>query len=177
VLEVIDKGNVTESHSVPLLFVHGALHAAWCWDEHFLDWFADRGYRAVALSLRSHGSPVSQPLNTYTIADYVDDVRSVVDDLPTTPVSIGHSMGGFIVQKFLESSAALAGVMLSSAPPRTWLREMLPYNLRQPLAHRDNELDPQATDPAPRPGNVAGAFVQPEHPRTRRRAVLQATPG
>ena len=54
-LEVIDKGSSTESHPVPLLFVHGTWHAAWCWDEHFLDFFADKGYRAVALSLRGHG--------------------------------------------------------------------------------------------------------------------------
>ena len=47
-LEVIDKGCVSESHPVPLLFIHGAWHAAWCWDEHFLSFFADKGYRAVA---------------------------------------------------------------------------------------------------------------------------------
>ena len=51
-LEVIAKGRTGESHPVPLLFVHGALHAAWCWDEHFLDFFADKGYHALALSLR-----------------------------------------------------------------------------------------------------------------------------
>ena len=55
-LEVIDKGSATDSHPVPLLFVHGAWHAAWCWDENFLGFFADKGYRAVALSLRNHGS-------------------------------------------------------------------------------------------------------------------------
>jgi pimeloyl-ACP methyl ester carboxylesterase len=47
-LEVIDKGSASESHPVPLLFVHGGYHGAWCWDEHFLDHFADRGFRAVA---------------------------------------------------------------------------------------------------------------------------------
>ena len=62
-LEVIDKGSATDSHPVPLLFVHGTWHAAWCWDEHFLDFFADKGYRAVALSLRGHGaSSLSKPL-------------------------------------------------------------------------------------------------------------------
>jgi pimeloyl-ACP methyl ester carboxylesterase len=63
-LEVIDKGSATESHPVPLLFVHGTWHAAWCWDEHFLDFFGDKGFRAVAVSLRSHGaSAISKPLN------------------------------------------------------------------------------------------------------------------
>jgi pimeloyl-ACP methyl ester carboxylesterase len=55
-LEVIDKGSATEPHPVPLLFVHGGWHAAWCWDENFLGFFADRGYRSIALSLRNHGN-------------------------------------------------------------------------------------------------------------------------
>src|SRR5215813_5709991 len=63
-LEVIDKGSCTEAHPVPLLFVHGGWHGAWCWDDHFLDFFADAGYRAVALSLRGHGaSPTPKPLH------------------------------------------------------------------------------------------------------------------
>ena len=120
-LEVIDKGSSTETHPVPLLFVHGAGLAAWCWDEHFLDFFADNGYRAIAPTLRGHGgSPVSKPLNKCAIADYVDDVRFVAESLPATPVLIGHSMGGFIVQKYLETGKAPAAVLVSSAPPRSW---------------------------------------------------------
>jgi pimeloyl-ACP methyl ester carboxylesterase len=117
-LEVIDKGLASESHQVPLLFVHGGEHAAWCWDEHFLDFFAAEGYRAVALSLRGHGtSSNSKPPRACSIADYVDDVCSVADNLPLTPVMIGHSLGGFVVQKYLESHAAPAAVLVASAPP------------------------------------------------------------
>jgi pimeloyl-ACP methyl ester carboxylesterase len=39
----------------PILFVHGAWHGAWCW-ENFLPYFADRGYGAYAVSLRGHGA-------------------------------------------------------------------------------------------------------------------------
>ena len=118
-LEVIDKGCVSESHPVPLLFVHGAWHAAWCWDENFLSFFADKGYRAVALSFRGHGnSPSDKPLRTCSVADYVQDVSSVADTLPTPPVVIGHSMGGLIVQKYLESHEAPAGVLMTSMPPQ-----------------------------------------------------------
>src|SRR3984885_3925150 len=100
-LEVIDKGSASESHPVPLLFVHGGWHGAWCWDEHFLDFFADAGYRAIALSVRGHGnSPTTKPLSRCSVADYVEDLRSVADGLSTRPVLIGHSMGGFIVQMY-----------------------------------------------------------------------------
>jgi pimeloyl-ACP methyl ester carboxylesterase len=118
-LEVIDKGACSESHPVPLLFVHGAWHAAWCWDEYFLDFFADKGYRAVALSLRGHGkSPAPKPMQRCSVADFVDDVDSVAGSLPSRPVVIGHSMGGFVVQKYLELHDAPAGVLVASVPPR-----------------------------------------------------------
>jgi len=29
--------------ATPLVFVHGAWHGAWCWDEFFLPCFADKG--------------------------------------------------------------------------------------------------------------------------------------
>ena len=51
------------------------------------------------------------------MADYVADVRSVADCLPSPPVIIGHSMGGLIVQKYLEFNPAPAGVLMSSIPP------------------------------------------------------------
>lgn len=118
-LEVIEKGCVSESHPVPLLFVHGAWHAAWCWDEHFLSFFADKGYRALAPSFRGHGnSPSDKPLRTCSVADYVEDVSSVAGTLPTPPVIIGHSMGGLIAQKYLESHDAPAGVLMTSMPPQ-----------------------------------------------------------
>src|ERR1700721_2964624 len=129
-LEVIDKGCISESHRVPLLFVHGAWHGAWCWDEHFLGFFADKGYRALAVSLRGHGSSPTHKLRACSLADYVEDVSVVADSLPSTPVVIGHSLGGFIVQKYLESHDAPAGVLMASMPPQgnlgsglRWLRQ------------------------------------------------------
>jgi pimeloyl-ACP methyl ester carboxylesterase len=129
-LEVIDKGATSETHPAPLLFVHGAWHAAWCWDEYFLNFFADKGYRALALSVRGHGaSSAPKSMRTCSIADYVGDVDSVAASLPTRPVVIGHSQGGFVVQKYLESHDAPAGVLVASVPPRgsagfilRWLR-------------------------------------------------------
>ncbi len=132
-LEVIDKGRSTGPHPTPLLFIHGAWQGAWCWDEHFLDYFADNGYRALAVSLRGHGtSPSSKPLNALRIADYVDDVRGVANSLPTMPVLIGHSLGGFVVQKYLESNDAPAGVLLAATPPRGMFRVSLRLVRRHP---------------------------------------------
>jgi pimeloyl-ACP methyl ester carboxylesterase len=118
-LEVIDKGSASESHPVPLLFVHGGWHGAWCWDEHFLEFFADKGYRAVALSLCNHAnSPAAKRMRTRSLAKFVDDVVSVADTLPSPPIVIGHSMGGLIVQKYLEFHEAPAGVLVASLSSR-----------------------------------------------------------
>ena len=54
----------------PLLFVHGAFTGAWCWDEHFLPFFAEAGYAAHAVSLSGHGrSRGRDRLDQLSIAD------------------------------------------------------------------------------------------------------------
>jgi pimeloyl-ACP methyl ester carboxylesterase len=117
-LEVIDKGSVSQAHPVPLLFVHGGWHSASCW-RNFVDFFADAGYRAVALSLRGHGgSPTAKPFHACSIADYVDDVHATADSLSSHPVLIAHSLGGFVVQRYLENHDAPAAALLASVPPQ-----------------------------------------------------------
>jgi alpha-beta hydrolase superfamily lysophospholipase len=54
--------------------------------------------------------------------------------METHPVLVGHSMGGMIVQKYLESSAAPAAVLLASAPPQGVVRATLRVAIRHPLA-------------------------------------------
>jgi pimeloyl-ACP methyl ester carboxylesterase len=132
-LEVIDKGSCSESHPAPLLFVHGAWHAAWCWNENFLGFFADKGYRAVALSLRNHGNSAEKNPRKSSVADYVSDVASVANGLPAEPVVVGHSMGGFVVQKYLEKHSAPAGVLLASVPVSGASRGLLRIMGRHPL--------------------------------------------
>jgi pimeloyl-ACP methyl ester carboxylesterase len=118
-LEVLDVGASTATRETPLLFVHGTSHAAWCWDEHFLHYFADRGYRAVALNLRGHGrSPVNTSLRRVTLSDFADDLRTAVRGLDSPPVLVGHSLGGFVIAKYLERYDARGAVLVASAPPR-----------------------------------------------------------
>jgi pimeloyl-ACP methyl ester carboxylesterase len=134
-LEVIDKGSATEAHPVPLLFVHGGWHGAWCWDEHFLDFFAGRGFRAAAVSLRWHGkSATTHALNACSIRDYADDVCTAADGLGGSPVIVGHSMGGYVVQKYLENEELPAGVLMASAPPQGSTSASLRMMRRHPWA-------------------------------------------
>jgi pimeloyl-ACP methyl ester carboxylesterase len=122
-LELIDRGQCTDAHPVPLLFVHGAWHAAWCWDEHFLRFFADKGFRAAAISLRGHGaSAPNGRLRSYSIADYVADVRAAALDLGREPVLVGHSLGCFVVQRYLERYRSPGAVLLAPTTSRGALR-------------------------------------------------------
>lgn len=131
-LEVLDKGSVTAAHPVPLLFIHGAAHGAWCWDEHFLDFFSANGYRALAINLRDDGDiPMSKSVAPRSLADCVDSVASVAASLPARPVVIGHSGGGFVVQHYLGLHDAPAGVLMASTPPEGIIRP----TLRRMLSH------------------------------------------
>ena len=139
-LEVIDKGACTEEHPVPLLFLHGGCHAAWCWDEHFLDYFAAHGFRAVAPSYRGHGrSGLDKPLRKCTITDYLADARAVAAGLGVAPVLVGHSTGGFIIQKHFEDGDAPAAVLLASTPPQGIMRGAIRVWRNHPwVSLRDN---------------------------------------
>lgn len=110
------RGNIKPN---PLLFVHGKWHGAWCWAEHFMPYFAEHGYNSTAFSLRGHaGSEGREGLRWYSIADYVADMEQVADGFDTPPVIIGHSMGGYITQKFLETHPEIpAAALLTSVPP------------------------------------------------------------
>jgi pimeloyl-ACP methyl ester carboxylesterase len=132
-LEVIDKGKPTQQHPAPILFVHGAWHAGWCWDMNFLDFFAAQGFRAVALSLRGHGaSSPAKCSRLWSVSHYLSDVASVADSLASPPVLVGHSMGGFLVQKYLENRTPPAAVLMASAPPRGQMRSLLRIARRHP---------------------------------------------
>jgi len=101
----------------PILFVHGAWHGAWCWDEYFLPYFARHGYQAWALDLRQHGTDAdTSSLRRCRIADYVVDVAAVTQTFSEAPILVGHSMGGLVVQKYLETASAPAAVLLASVP-------------------------------------------------------------
>jgi pimeloyl-ACP methyl ester carboxylesterase len=134
-LEMISKYPRKNWHPTPLLFIHGMMHGAWCWDVYFLEYFARHGFAAHAVNLRGHGTSEGRDHLRWTrIAEYVEDVADVARRLPCPPILIGHSMGGFVIQKYLEHHAAPAAVLLSSPPPTGLLGTTLRIARRHPLA-------------------------------------------
>ncbi len=125
-LEVISKEPKHQHYQTPLLFIHGAWHGAWCWEENFLPYFTDKGYVVHALSLRGHGnSEGRERLRWSRSKDYVADVHQVVSQLPTPPIIVAHSMGGYVTQKYLEQYKVPAAVLLAPVPVSGVLRTSL----------------------------------------------------
>ncbi len=131
-LEIIRRAPRDQVFRTPLVFVHGAYVGAWCWDVHFLPWFAERGFGVQAVSLRGHGASAGE-LNRAGIADFVDDLHRVVVELDAPPVLIGHSMGGLVIQKYLERYSARAAVLMASVPPTGLLRSTLRLLMSDPM--------------------------------------------
>jgi len=104
----------------PLLFVHGAYVGGWCWAENFLPYFAALGYRAHAIDLHRH-SPGNGRLRFSphaSLSDYIDAIEASIATMDEPPVLIGHSMGGYLVQLYLERRSARAAVLMASVPPQ-----------------------------------------------------------
>lgn len=133
--EMLEVKGMGERSLPLLLFVHGAWHGAWCWKP-LMDYLAEKGFTSYALDLPGHGTRKSENVVGLGIMDYVAEVESAIGELaPAKPILIGHSMGGLIVQKFLEKNEALASVMIAPCPAMGgsfWLP--IKYFLHQPIA-------------------------------------------
>lgn len=109
-------------HETPLLFLHGAWHGAWCWAT-FLDTFASLGYEAHAISLPGHGasSLARGHIDRYTFDDFVQCLESAIESITPRPVVVAHSMGGAILQTYLQEHHLPAAVLLASIPAKGFM--------------------------------------------------------
>jgi pimeloyl-ACP methyl ester carboxylesterase len=61
----------------PLVFVHGSFHSAWCWCEHWMDYFVERGYPVIALSLRGTGGTFAgEGVTKVKIDEHAADIQA-----------------------------------------------------------------------------------------------------
>lgn len=114
--DLIEKKAAPESSKPPILFVHGAWHGAWCW-EPLMAYAAEKGFTSYALDLPGHGRRSAEGVVGLGIMDYVARVDLAVAELaPARPLLVGHSMGGLIVQKYLEKNQAPAALLVAPCP-------------------------------------------------------------
>jgi pimeloyl-ACP methyl ester carboxylesterase len=164
-LEIISRFPAGSAHLTPLLFIHGMMHGAWCWNVHFLHYFARHGFAAYAVNLRGHGNSEGRENLRWTrIADFVKDIAFAVRQLSRSPILIGHSMGGFVIQKYLEDHDAPGAVLLSSPTPSGLLPTVLRIARRHPLAFAKTNLTLSLLPVIATPQLAREAFFSPDFP-------------
>jgi len=100
-----------------LVFIHGAWHGAWCWEENFFPYFTAKGIECYAFDLPLHGKDKDKSgINKLRIADYVVHLQQAIEQINKPVVVIGHSMGGYILQKFLVDNDCAGAVLMASVP-------------------------------------------------------------
>ena len=103
-LEIISKVHAEASGRESILLIHGACMGAWVWEDNFLPYFYEKGFNVYAMSFRNHGNSESNsPLRWLSIEEYVDDLNKVIHELQGPIHLIGHSMGGFTIQHYLQN--------------------------------------------------------------------------
>jgi non-heme chloroperoxidase len=103
----------------PIVFHHGWPLSADDWDAQML-FFAQRGYRVIAIDRRGHGRS-SQPSVGHDMDHYAADAAAVVDHLALRDaVHIGHSTGGGEVARYVArhgKGRVAKAVLMSAVPP------------------------------------------------------------
>jgi pimeloyl-ACP methyl ester carboxylesterase len=115
----------------PILLIHGAWHGPWCWNA-FAERLRGRGHDVRALRLRGHDGDGARIW--HRIRDYVRDVERAAAEFDRPPIPVGHSMGGVLVQKYLERNPAPAAVFMASIPSGGVLRPVARLAARHPVA-------------------------------------------
>jgi pimeloyl-ACP methyl ester carboxylesterase len=134
-LEIRSHLPTSAGRRTPLLFVHGAFHGAWCWDEYYLPFFASEGWPVHAVSLRGHGASAGS-LFQASLEDYATDVRAAIAQIGAPVILIGHSMGGVVSERVWHQSPdkAVGLVFLASSPVRPSLGVVAQAMARYPLS-------------------------------------------
>ncbi len=171
-LELLHKAAQGPAKPVKLLFIHGICTGAWVWDSHFLPFFAKLGYDSYALSLRGHGgSEGREKVREFALSDFADDVAWALSEIGGPAVLIGHSLGGGVVQNFVQRGGKAAGaVLLCSAPPHGLIRASAAMYAANPkLAHEMQMALHQGLGAANLNVIEDGLFSEPPSSAVRRR--------
>ena len=140
-LEVLGGSATSETgaSNLSIVCIHGSYHAAWCFDQFFLDFFREKGFNAYALSLRGQGSGKTSEKKPVagTLEEHAADVAAFVEQLEgqgQQVILLGHSFGGLITLQAAANLERLAGlILLCSVPPSGNVGIILRSLFRAPL--------------------------------------------
>lgn len=116
-----------------IILVHGAWHGPWCWDQ-VAGALRGRGHEVEAITLPGHDRPGTSARIWNRVPQYLAEIDRAVVARAEPPLLVGHSMGGYLTQRYLENHQAAAGVLVASAPHRGALAANLRVLRRMPAA-------------------------------------------
>src|SRR5205823_1957748 len=120
-----------ETDRPQLMLIHGAWLSARSW-ETYSDFFGKKGYDVSAPEWPRKQGDVEEMRETADdsaglgVTEIVEHYESLIRELDSPPVLIGHSYGGLFVELLLDRGLGRAGVALSPAPPKGIL--VLPFS-------------------------------------------------
>lgn len=74
------------------------------------------GHEVTAIDLRHHGAQPREGLRRARLRDYVADLDAAARALPAPLVVVGHSMGGYVTQRWLMDNRPAGAVLLAPVP-------------------------------------------------------------
>jgi pimeloyl-ACP methyl ester carboxylesterase len=101
------------------------IHGFWVTPRSWEDWkkyYEARGHRVLTPAYPGLEVEVEAlnadptPIEKLTVPAIVDHLASVIDELDTQPILMGHSAGGVMVQLLMDRGYGSAGVAMNSAP-------------------------------------------------------------
>ena len=103
-----------------VVLVHGFWVTPRSW-EHWITHYEPRGFRVLApgypgFEVEVEALNADPTRSKVTVPAIIEHLESVIGDLDTPPIIIGHSAGGAFTQILLDHGFGAAGVALNSAP-------------------------------------------------------------
>lgn len=113
-----------------IVFIHGAYHGTWCWEENFLRIFKEKGYKTHCPELRI--SRKEEKKNTLLEA-YVENLFRFVKTLDGRTVLVVHSAYSIVVLEYLKkySETVESVIFISPLPVRLEFPRVLLSGIRQ----------------------------------------------
>jgi pimeloyl-ACP methyl ester carboxylesterase len=163
--DIVVLNPVISNNAPPILLVHGAWHAAWCWKP-LAQELARKGYEVHYFSLPGHGraSLNKAHLNQYSLNDYVQYLSDRIDEIDPKPVVIGHSMGGALLQIYLQKNTLPAAVLMASIPKQGTLPLIARIAMQFPITLLKAILSYKSEVIVDSPERARALFFSPDNP-------------
>ncbi|MGN0349471.1 MAG: alpha/beta hydrolase [Roseburia sp.] len=113
-----------------IVFIHGAYHGIWCWEERFLKVFQEKGYKAHCPDLRTFLMEYKQATLFQT---YVENLYRLIRNIEGRVVLVVHSAYSIVVFEYLKkySETVTAAIFLSPLPVGLKFPRVLISGIRQ----------------------------------------------